>query len=101
MRTVRGRITWLIALTSLAFLMSAVIWFLSMRSQTRMLATYDRIQKLAFARTILSLQQKPIRLATEKVGLWADLGQFIQKSDPKHGPKWADTYLRGLLTPDI
>jgi signal transduction histidine kinase len=100
MRTVRGRITWLIALTSFAFLTSAIIWFVSMRSQTRMLGTYDRIQKLAFARTILSLQQKPLRLASEKVGLWGDVGRFFQR-DPKKGAQWAGTYLRGLLTPDI
>lgn len=100
MRTVRGRITWLAILTSFAFLAAAVIWFVSMRNQTRMLNTYDRGQRIIFGRKALQLREKPIHLAIEKIGIWADLSRFVA-GQKGFDQVWADLYLRKLLNSDL
>lgn len=100
MRTVRGRITWLAVLTSLAFLAAAIVWFFAMRNQTRMLTDYEKSQRVIFARKAMALREKPVRLVIDKIGVWQDLSRFVA-GEKGFDKVWAELYIRRLLNEDL
>jgi len=84
----------------MALLTAAILWFASMRNQTRLLQNYDQSQRLSFARKALELHSKPLRLAAEKVGLWGAVANFMT-AEQGYDKQWANTTLSQLLSDDL